>query len=445
MDPRRSQLPPPPGLVRQMENDAQWLKENGFGTPEDGFRRVLNGYKPPVQEQPRMGRNGEASRSRLEPGQIPAQQSQRSAPKTTTSANAFGSSHTNTFGSSHKQAATQEDSLFIPDTRQTGIPPNPAWHEDINLSDRAMKDAMKDLNKGSLNQAKQKLLSLKDCIDRCEKDYKGRVPAPELIKKLREDVHIAEVQLTVNKYLCRKTRIFDNGLARIFAGQYRVKYPWDLQEDSRQLYTRWAAQIFEVDLLRGIITGKEKDRNADRIDPNWPKESCKYYGQGNLVIGQWWPTQLCTVRDGAHGAAQGGIYGEKDKGAYSVVISGNVYDDVDNGNEVWYSGTESKDNKPTGATERLFETCTTIKQPVRVIRSCRGDKKNPYHPEMGLRYDGLYDVVEFRCVKPETALYKFRLVRQQKQFPIRYEDNEARRPTAQEIDAYLKLRERGCA
>ncbi|KAF2876201.1 hypothetical protein BDV95DRAFT_650145 [Massariosphaeria phaeospora] len=88
-----------------------------------------------------------------------AQQSQRNTQKTTNSAdvfgsnrnNTFGSNHTSTFGSSHKQAATQEDSLFILDTRQTGIPPNPAWHENINLMDRAMKD----VNKGSLKKTGQ--------------------------------------------------------------------------------------------------------------------------------------------------------------------------------------------------------------------------------------------------------------------------------------------------
>jgi hypothetical protein len=50
----------------------------------------------------------------------------------------------------------------------------------------------------------------------------------------------------------------------------------------------------------------------------------------------------CTVRDGVHGAAQGGIYGKAGKGAYSIVLSGgNHYSDVNKGDTIWYSGTDA--------------------------------------------------------------------------------------------------------
>jgi hypothetical protein len=67
--------------------------------------------------------------------------------------------------------------------------------------------------------------------------------------------------------------------------------------------------------------------------------------------------QLCTVRDGPHGAAQRGIYGEAGKGAYSIVLSGgNHYSNVDKGDTIRYSGTDSKYETPTENTRRMLDS-----------------------------------------------------------------------------------------
>jgi hypothetical protein len=67
--------------------------------------------------------------------------------------------------------------------------------------------------------------------------------------------------------------------------------------------------------------------------------------------------QLCTVRDGPHGAAQRGIYGEAGKGAYLIVLSdGNHHSNVDKGDTIWYSGTDSKDETPTENTGRMLDS-----------------------------------------------------------------------------------------
>ncbi|KAF2259540.1 hypothetical protein CC78DRAFT_475257 [Lojkania enalia] len=241
--------------------------------------------------------------------------------------------------------------------------------------------------------------------------------------------------------------MLDNGLTRIFAPKQPTKneFPWDLKADARQLYHRWYNEIFSVDLLRGIVLARAKNkadkRNADRIDPEWPhRVSAKYYGHGDLVMGQWWPTQLCTMRDGAHGSAQGGISGDKGKGAYSIVLSGgHNYSDEDSGEDIWYAGTEGKDFLPTENTLRMIESCDVIKEPVRVIRSHNLDKSNPYRPKGGFRYDGLYDVVAKEVLDEEKAMYRFRLIRRGGQDPIRYEDNATRRPTQNELAEYEKL------
>jgi len=44
------------------------------------------------------------------------------------------------------------------------------------------------------------------------------------------------------------------------------------------------------------------------------------FGKNGLKMGKWWPYRLNALRDGAHGASQGGIYGNQ-YGAYSIVLS----------------------------------------------------------------------------------------------------------------------------
>jgi hypothetical protein len=195
--------------------------------------------------------------------------------------------------------------------------------------------------------------------------------------------------------------------------------------------------------MRGIKT-VTKDRDADRIDEKYKKKfpgDAKYYGEGDLVLGQWWPTQLCTVRDGAHGAAQGGIFGEREKGAYSIVLSGGSgYHDKDDGDVIVYSGTEGKNCTPTENTLHLVKS-SELGNPVRVIRSAQQNKSIVYRPEVGLRYDGLYVVKGYSITDHEKQIHKFTLVREDGQEPIRYE-GKAKRPTEYEEQEFLRLRER---
>jgi hypothetical protein len=157
------------------------------------------------------------------------------------------------------------------------------------------------------------LEALKTCITRCEDaDNKGDHGAlQQLHEELRNHVHKAEVTLRMDRAKTKVSRILttQNGLPRIFSGNGGL--PHDLKADSFQLYSRWWCGNFDQDLLRGIIIKKGKDRNGDRIDPEYRKlypTTAKFYGDDGFVLGQWWPTQLCAVRDGAHGAAQGGKF-----------------------------------------------------------------------------------------------------------------------------------------
>jgi hypothetical protein len=157
------------------------------------------------------------------------------------------------------------------------------------------------------------LEALKTCITRCEDAEKKRDHGAlqQLHEELRNHVHKAEVTLRMDRAKTKVSRILttQNGLPRIFSGNGGL--PHDLKADAFQLYSRWWCGNFDQDLLRGIIIKKGKDRNGDRIDPEYRKlypTTAKFYGDDGFVLGQWWPTQLCAVRDGAHGAAQGGKF-----------------------------------------------------------------------------------------------------------------------------------------
>lgn len=314
----------------------------------------------------------------------------------------------------------------------------PKWYIDIKVTSFPMVQLGK-----KRPQALSALDGLKDCIRRCEGTSEP-CKLHGLFEELRNHVHKAEIVLEVNKYIVKKARILtlENGLPRIF--NRHSKYPPDLKADSFQLYSRWLREDFSQDILRGIVTVKAKDRNGDRLDQSFREKhptTAKFYGEGSFVLGQWWPTQLCTVRDGAHGATQGGISGEKEKGAYSIVLSSGGYDDNDEGDIIEYSGTEGKDFKATEATQHMLLSAE-LGNDIRVIRSCQLSIKNPYRPLFGFRYDGLYKITSFKLVDEEKQNYLFRLERRSGQEPIRCQDNAARRPTDYEIAQYKRMKQK---
>lgn len=179
----------------------------------------------------------------------------------------------------------------------------PAWLTEISEK----RFEMKELGKRR-SQSHVALESLKESIRICEREFRPD-QRDRAVEALRDHVHKAEFLADITKFLVKKTKILtpESGLPRIF--QAESKFPPDLRADSYQLYNRWYNEDFEQDILRGIITKKGDNRGGDSIDPEYRIKhptTAKFYGEGDLVLGQWWPTQLTAVRDGAHGAAQGG-------------------------------------------------------------------------------------------------------------------------------------------
>lgn len=259
--------------------------------------------------------------------------------------------------------------------------------------------------------------------------------------------------LPVTDNLLRKTRMLDNsdGLPQLFDSEFSggVAWPWYIKADAEELYNRWCAKIFETDLYRGLVrggkgtggTGDKLAKDANHFRLMEPKQ----HGDGLLVNGSWYPSQLAVLRDGGHGATQGGITANKDHGAYSVIMAGGVdhkgqpYPNEDRGNEVLYCGTDnlSSDDELSLETKAMF---VNHKQglPVRLFRS--HNLRNQYAPGLGFRYDGLYSVDGYEKMDADGVKrnrHRFKLVRCAGQDPIRSE-GDAKRPTQQEIAEYEK-------
>ena len=216
-----------------------------------------------------------------------------------------------------------------------------------------------------------------------------------------------------------------------------LRVPVDIRLDCRALHRKWSSGNYDPHLLRGITTkqGSNKDGRKFRhhvLDKDYEfTVPCSYFGSGELVIGQWWPLQICAVRDGAHGEMEGGIHGKTDEGAYSIVVSGAGYANIDRGNNIEYCGTPGSKDAPSANTRHLIKSCELGRQ-VRVLRSAQLPTNNPYRPTHGIRYDGLYEVYGWDVLDADTAMYRFKLTRAAQQPPIRYQ-GPGIRPTKIEI------------
>ncbi|EEH38022.2 hypothetical protein PAAG_00943 [Paracoccidioides lutzii Pb01] len=244
----------------------------------------------------------------------------------------------------------------------------------------------------------------------------------------------------------------DTGLPAIIKSS---TVPWDIKLDCEAILNRWEHEDFDPDLLRGIITrqvsgppasgaqsaGKTTklltSRSFDKMFKF--KKNSLVVGKNDLHNGQWFPLQIIAVRDGAHGNMEGGISGRSGIGAVSIVLgsAGKGYPDVDEGDTILYCGTRGKDGVASSGTKLLIESFEK-KIPIRVLRSCKLPKINPYRPTMGFRYDGLYDIHGMEVLDQPSMLHRFKLRRIPEQTPIRYQGDE-KRPTKRELEEWKRV------
>jgi hypothetical protein len=140
--------------------------------------------------------------------------------------------------------------------------------------------------------------------------------------------------MDVTPWGLKRAKLLDveHGLPKIFSAGRRTTYPSYVINDARGIYKKWIAQVFDgSNMFRGIknmIKEKAAKGQGPSIDQAF-KIDWHFFGEGHLVNGDWFANQLCALRDGVHGSAQGGISGIEGKGATSISMSGDMYADTD--------------------------------------------------------------------------------------------------------------------
>jgi len=181
------------------------------------------------------------------------------------------------------------------------------------------------------------------------------------------------------------------------------------------------AEPVQGSAMKGISRVRSKSGKmwVYKIDKNYQRPANRF-GSNQLEVGAWWPLQVCALRDGAHGSRMGGIYGKKDKGAYSIIISGGSgYDDYDMGDVIWYTGSGGKgEDQVLGIGNQALITSFNTKLPVRVLRGSKSSSK--FAPSQGLRYDGIYIVTDHKAVigKDGYRVFRYKLERCPNQMEI---------------------------
>ncbi|XP_043481565.1 E3 ubiquitin-protein ligase UHRF1-like [Leptopilina heterotoma] len=184
------------------------------------------------------------------------------------------------------------------------------------------------------------------------------------------------------------------------------------------------------------LATKEDRKNKDREKRDWGKgmacagrtKHCTIVAENhrgaipNVEVGMCWRYRIQASEAGVHRPPVSGIHGRENDCAYSIVLSGGYEDDVDNGEEFYYTGSGGRDL--TGNKRTAVQSCDQVLTlsnkalalncyaefdssrgatsddwmngiPVRVLRSCKLAKHSKFAPKEGIRYDGLYKVVKY--------------------------------------------------
>jgi putative restriction endonuclease len=128
-------------------------------------------------------------------------------------------------------------------------------------------------------------------------------------------------------------------------------------------------------------------------------------------------SRLDLSASGVHAPRQAGISGSQREGADSIVLSGKYEDDEDHGDLLIYTGHGGRDpesGKQVTDQEMVRNNLALALScqrglPVRVVRG--GDRGNPFAPDEGYRYDGLFRVEDYwrETGKSGYSVWRFRL------------------------------------
>lgn len=154
-----------------------------------------------------------------------------------------------------------------------------------------------------------------------------------------------------------------------------------------------------------------------------------------VPVGSCWKFRVQVSEAGIHRPHVSGIHGRDGDGAYSIVLAGGYEDDLDNGEEFFYTGSGGRDlsgNKRT-AEQSCDQTLTKMNRAlakncaaplndkdgaeaknwkegkaVRVVRSAKLAKHSKHAPADGNRYDGIYKVVKYWPEKGKSGFIVWR-------------------------------------
>ena len=182
----------------------------------------------------------------------------------------------------------------------------PQWYNTVDSKERYARGDLQDL---------KYLFTL---VNNMKKDAAMGKDVTENFGRIRQRLQATEFFPFLSLILVKKSGLLeDKGLPLIFENRVRgVRFPSDICADAEILFRKWMSGQIDPHLLRGIMTksgtGKvRKVHKSHSIEKDFAgKVSCNYVGAGNLVNGQWWPLQLCAIRDGAHGEVEAGIHGQ---------------------------------------------------------------------------------------------------------------------------------------
>lgn len=194
-------------------------------------------------------------------------------------------------------------------------------------------------------------------------------------------------------------------------------------------------------LIKYNTIDPQKASKSIVLNPGVQQVDCKVWGHNGIAIGQIYLRQMAALAQGAHGSSQAGISGSAEDGAYSVIVTGTYKSLEKDGLEHFeYCASGSMDNTfrdsliESQGLKALRVSKATAK-PVRVLRGQNEDFQ--YAPKFGLRYDGLYKVVEEkRRHNSKGGLYAvFVLERMGQQAPV-----NLGRPNAKDFEQLAALK-----
>ena len=164
----------------------------------------------------------------------------------------------------------------------------------------------------------QTLKYLMTLVSNVQQDVTMGKDTTQSLNEIRARLQKMEFLQSLSLVLVNKSGLLNQeGLPLIFENRaHGVIFPPDIRADADILFRKWMSGQIDPHLLRGIVTktrtsNEGKASKSHSLDRDFAgKVSSNYVGAGNLVNGQWWPLQLCAMRDGAHGETEAGIHGQ---------------------------------------------------------------------------------------------------------------------------------------